>query len=339
VSGEAPAGEGVAAPYLHWLDEPAPPERTLLRRVLVRLARSGRLLACDGGDLGLSPGEQVLVDSPDGRRLGAVEGSPVVMLHEGEPLPAVVRRGAREDRRKERSLQDQAARARQIVRDEMDHHRLPMRLIDVQLTQGGKRTVVYFVAEGRVEFRELARALGRRLRCRIEMRQVGSRDAAGHLGGAGVCGLELCCTTWLQGFDPVSIRHAKSQGLEMQLDKHQGVCGRLMCCLIYEHAQYKALRRGLPKVGRTIETPAGPGRVREVNVPLRRVRVQVGRGAYETYTAEELGIAPPPDVDGAPPAEPRGASGEGQGAPPWRRGSKRRRRRRRRPGPKPEEQA
>ena len=120
MSGEAPAGEGVAAPYLHWLDEPAPPERMLLRRVLVRIARGGRLLACDGGDLGLSPGEQVLVDSPDGRRLGAVEGSPVVMLHEGEPLPAVVRRGAREDRRKERSLQDQEGRARQTVREEMD---------------------------------------------------------------------------------------------------------------------------------------------------------------------------------------------------------------------------
>ncbi len=339
MSGDASPGDGVAAPYLHWLDEPAPPERRLLRRVQVRVARGGRLLACDGGDLGLSPGEQVLVDSPDGRQLGAVEGRPVVMLHEGEPLPTVVRRAAKADRRKERSLQEQEARALQVVREEMDRHGLPMRLIDVHLAQGGRRTVVYFVAEGRVEFRELARGLGRRLRCRVEMRQIGSRDAAGQLGGAGVCGLELCCTTWLKGFDPVSIRHAKSQGLEMQLDKHQGVCGRLMCCLIYEHAQYKAMRKGLPKVGRTIETPSGEGRVREVNVPLRRVRVQVGRGAYETYTAEELGISPPPDVEDAPAAEPPGTPSVAQAGPPWRRGSKRRRRRRRGSKPSPDGQA
>ena len=136
----------------------------------------------------------------------------------------------------------------------------------------------------------------------------------------------------------MSIRHAKSQGLEMQIDKHQGVCGRLMCCLVYEHSTYKTMRRGLPKVGKIIDTPAGEGRVREVNVPLRMVRVQVGRNDHKTFSAEELGLPPPDDTPEPTPMTPAQSTAappeQAEGEPPWRRPPKRRRRRRRGP-PKP----
>lgn len=331
----APSGaglEGLEARYLHWLDEPAPPERRLLRRVNVRLQRSGRLDIYDGGDLGLEPGEPVIVDTPAGRQLGRVEGLPLVILHEGRLPPVVLRRASSGDARKDRDLRDREERALVTAKQEIERHRLPMRLINVHMPHGGNRATVYFVADGRVEFRALVKDLGRSLRCKVEMRQIGSRDAAGQLGGVGICGLELCCTTWLKGFDPVSIRHAKSQGLEMQLDKHQGVCGRLMCCLVYEHTHYKAMRKGLPKVGKIIEIPGGgDGRVREVNVLLRKVRVQVGRSEYKTFTAEELGLpAPAESTQQALSASPQ----QGSGDPPWRRPPKPRRRRRR-GGPKP----
>lgn len=323
--------EGLEARYLQWLDEPAPAERRLLRRVNVRLLRDGRLDAYDAGDLGLSPSEQVIVDTPAGRQLGRVEGRPVVILHDGPPPASVLRRASAGDRRKDVALREREDRARSVVHREIDRHRLPMRLINVHIPHGANQATVYFVADGRVEFRDLVKDVARALRCKVQMRQIGSRDAAGQLGGAGICGLELCCTTWLKGFDPVSIRHAKSQGLEMQLDKHQGVCGRLMCCLVYEHSHYKQMRKGLPKVGRIIETPAGEGRVREVNVLLRKVRVQVGRSEYKTFTAQELGLPPPAETFDDPP-KPRDEPASGE--PPWKRPPKRRRRRRR-GGPKP----
>ncbi len=332
--GASPGLEGLEARYLQWLDEPADDAKRLLRRVNVRLVRNGRLNSYDGGDLGLTPGEPVLVDTAAGRQLGRVEGRPVVVLHEGAALPKVLRRASSGDRRKDRSLRDREGRARSSARDEIERHRLPMRLINVHMPHGGNKAIVYFVAEGRIEFRALVKDLSRQLRCRVEMRQIGSRDAAGQLGGAGICGLQLCCTTWLQGFDPVSIRHAKSQGLETQLDKHQGLCGRLMCCLVYEHSHYKRMRKGLPKVGKIIETPAGEGRVREVNVPLRKVRVQVGRSEYKTFTAEELGLPPPPEGPEASSTPSAGPAKSGAGEPPFQRAPKRRRRRRR-GGPKP----
>jgi cell fate regulator YaaT (PSP1 superfamily) len=350
VSRDAPGIEGLEARYLHWLDEPAPVERRLLRRVLVRLVRSGRLDVYDGGDMGLTPGDSVLVDTPAGRQLGAVEGRPIVVLHDGAPPPAVLRRASSGDRHKDRALRDREEQAWEVVKAEIERHRLPMQLINVHMPHGGNRATVYFVAEGRVEFRKMVKDLARQLRCRVEMRQIGSRDAASQLGGAGICGLELCCTTWLKGFNPVSIRHAKSQRLEMQLDKHQGICGRLMCCLVYEHAQYKAMRKGLPKVGKIIETPMGEGRVREVNVMLRKIRVQVGRSEYKTFTAEELGLPPPAEEVAETPPPPsankgrtrsgggdRGRPDDKEGAPPWRRSSRRRRRRRSGGGkPKPD---
>src|SRR5262249_35804089 len=151
---------------------------------------------------------------------------------------------------------------------------LRMKLIRTEVLHGGNKAIFYFSADGRVDFRELVKDLAHKLHVRIEMRQVGVRDEAKLEGGVGACGRELCCSTWLKDFAPVSLTMAKDQTLALHRQKVSGVCGRLMCCLSYEEETYKELRKGLPRVGKLVSTAKGEGRVRELDVLRQRVRVE-----------------------------------------------------------------
>jgi cell fate regulator YaaT (PSP1 superfamily) len=135
------------------------------------------------------------------------------------------------------------------------------------------RTIFYLSGDRRLELKELAQALAERFDGRLELRQVGVRDEAKIVGGIGSCGRELCCTTFLPRFAPVSIRMAKNQNLALNPSRVSGQCGRLKCCLVYEEAQYQEARQALPAVGAPVQTPDGPGRVEEVQVLAGRVRV------------------------------------------------------------------
>ncbi|MBK5252819.1 MAG: hypothetical protein JJE29_09340, partial [Peptostreptococcaceae bacterium] len=157
---------------------------------------------------------------------------------------------------------------------------LEMKLIDVEFTFDNNKIIFYFTADGRVDFRELVKDLASVFRTRIELRQIGVRDEAKMIGGLGPCGRKLCCSSWLGDFDPVSIRMAKDQNLSLNPAKISGICGRLMCCLKYEHETYQYLEKQLPKMGKKIETFQGPGIVISKNLMTQSVKVLV-EGKHE----------------------------------------------------------
>jgi cell fate regulator YaaT (PSP1 superfamily) len=138
--------------------------------------------------------------------------------------------------------------------------------------------VVHAVAEERIDGRAFLRRLSAVTQARIELRVVGAREAAKQIGGVGPCGLQLCCSTFLEGFAPVTMKMAKDQGLAMTPQRVSGLCGRLLCCLVYEEAFYRQQREGLPKIGARVVTEQGPGRVRDVDVLSRKVSIQLESG-------------------------------------------------------------
>jgi cell fate regulator YaaT (PSP1 superfamily) len=154
------------------------------------------------------------------------------------PQPRVIRKASSEDLELENRREALEQEAYSYAATAIRHRSLPMKLGKVEYSFDGRKATFFFTAEGRIDFRELVRDLARRFHIRVEMRQVGVRDEAGLLGGVGVCGRELCCSTWLKDLKPVSIKAAKQQGLMLNPSKLSGVCGRLRCCLNYELPGY-----------------------------------------------------------------------------------------------------
>ena len=158
--------------------------------------------------------------------------------------------------------------------DEIRNLNLDMHLLDAEYTLDGSKITVTYVAEERVDFRELLKILAGRLRCRIELRQIGSRDKAKMVGGIGICGLPLCCSTFLHSFDGISISRAKNQMLSLNIPKLSGHCGKLICCLLYEDDQYSELKKDFPSVGERFSLDGLSYRVTSYNVLSRMIRVE-----------------------------------------------------------------
>jgi cell fate regulator YaaT (PSP1 superfamily) len=156
--------------------------------------------------------------------------------------------------------------------------KLPMQIVNAEYTFDSSKVIFTFTAEGRVDFRNLVKDLAKVFRVRIELKQIGVRDKAKVVGGYGVCGRELCCSSFLKGFHPLSIKMAKEQGLPLNPSRISGLCGRIKCCMAYEFSVYKELSRSLPHVGDKITTPEGKGRVSEVNILKRIVVADLGEG-------------------------------------------------------------
>jgi cell fate regulator YaaT (PSP1 superfamily) len=262
----------------------------------VKLDPRGRVLACDAGDLVLRHGEQVVVD--DGREIevGTVAVASARRSDDkGTPaaLPRILRRAEPSDLDRMRAAVERAAEARAFARERAATQQLGIKIFRVDFQRGG-RAIFYFASEARVDFRDLVRDLAARYHMRIELRQVGVRDEAKMVGGIGSCGRELCCTTFLPKFAPVSIKMAKHQNLAMAPTKVSGQCGRLKCCLVYEDATYVEAAAALPKIGKRVTTPDGIGRVGDLDVLRGRVRVYFDGQPPKTFTAEDLQPAPPP---------------------------------------------
>jgi cell fate regulator YaaT (PSP1 superfamily) len=159
-----------------------------------------------------------------------------------------------------------------LARERAKAHGLTIKVFRVEILSPD-RSLFYFSTDQRVDFRELLRDLSTLLHSRVEMRQVGVRDEAKMVGGIGSCGRELCCTTFLPQFAPVSIKMAKNQNMSLNPTKVTGQCGRLKCCLVYEDAMYVEARKSLPRIGRSVETPEGAGQVADLDVLAGKVRV------------------------------------------------------------------
>ena len=272
----------------------SPQERGQLINVAgIKFREGGTIHEFDAGDTNYRRGERVVVDSERGPALAMVAiGS--ARRSATESLRRILRRaGAEEERVRQRNAkreQEAFALCRELIRS----RQLPMKLIRVEMALQGSKTAIYFGAEERLDFRDLVHELSRKLHGRIEMRQVGARDEAKMVGGIGDCGRELCCSTFLPSFAPISIKMAKDQGLVLNPSRVTGQCGRLKCCLVYEHALYQELRKGTPKVGKRVSTPAGEGRVVEVDVLRQQVRVGFMEGGTQTFPANTVRLLTPP---------------------------------------------
>jgi cell fate regulator YaaT (PSP1 superfamily) len=265
--------------------EPRAPEpRNLVR---VRLARNGRNLDCDCGSLPLRQGDQVVVDDRRATALAMVIVPPAMRVAKGErgrvirkAEPRDVARAEQEHKRQQEALGFARQRAKALG--------LPIKLFRADVGQGSDRATFFFSCEQRVDFRALVRDLSAYLHARVEMRQVGVRDESRLTGGIGSCGRELCCSTHLTHFAPVSIKMAKHQRLVLNPTKIAGQCGRLKCCLVYEDDLYVELSKGLPKPGKKVETPEGIGRVDDLDVLGGRVRVSFLERPPMTFLASEV---------------------------------------------------
>jgi cell fate regulator YaaT (PSP1 superfamily) len=201
----------------------------------VRFRSCGKVYTFEVGDLEVSPGTKVVVDSKMGLSLGNVVTSKHLMERKGEPFKKVLRLASEQDFetiKNNRSFEDEA---KAFCVEKVKSLNLPMKIVTTETTLDKKRIVFYFTADGRIDFRELVRDLAGKFKTRIEMRQIGVRDEVKLLGGIGCCGRQACCSLFLTSFEPVTIRMAKQQDLSINQSKLSGICGRLMCCLGYEY--------------------------------------------------------------------------------------------------------
>lgn len=254
----------------------------------IRFASAGKVYLYDSGRQRYQRGDRVMVDSDHGPRAGIVAFDTQRRSHSRKQLKRVLRRASDEDREKEAASRKQSQAALHTAKEIARRHRLPIKVFRCEISSRGNRAVIHFSSEGKVDARALVRDLAKELGCRVDSRQTGVRDEAKLVGGIGSCGQELCCTTWLPSFVPVSIKNAKDQGLVLNPTKVSGQCGRLKCCLVYEHATYAEMRKGLPKLGKRVVTDDGEGRVVEVDVLRRRVRVSLVDGPVKVYAGDEV---------------------------------------------------
>ena len=274
------------------LPDAAEPERfaDLVAVAGVRLTSAGRIYWCDAHDLVLAPGDRVIVEGEKGPRLAVVAIPPVRRAARDRHLRRVTRRATPNDLRAETDAITAGATLLRQAKERVKAMGVPAKVFRVERhgAPRGGRVLVYYTSDDRVELRELVREMGAATGARVELRQLGVRDEAKIVGGIGSCGLELCCTTWLPEFVPVSIKMAKDQGMVLTPTKVSGQCGRLKCCLVYEQATYAEARKGLPKLGKRVITARGEGRVVEVDVLRGRVRVGYGPGDTEVLPGAEV---------------------------------------------------
>ena len=259
--------------------------------VAVSLQQTGHLYNSLAGDRPLRRGERVLVESEDGARLGTVEIEPhePAQTIDLSGLRPIIRLAAESDFHAERETLSREAHARRLCVERIREARIQMKLVSADYTLDGRKVVFYFVAEGRVDFRELVRDLANTLRVRVEMKQIGARDETKVTGGIGPCGRELCCSSWLRDFEAVTVKMAREQGLALNPSRLAGMCGRLKCCLRYEYASYVELKRALPNVGKRVQCVKGDGRVVRQNTLKQTVLIQrFEDGGVVEVTLEDL---------------------------------------------------
>ena len=243
----------------------------------VRFKKAGKIYYFDPDQLNINKDDHVVVETARGIEFGhVVVGKKEVTEEEiVPPLKKVLRVAGEEDYKIHQANKEKAIEALSICEKKIGDHGLEMRLVDVEYTFDNNKVIFYFTADGRVDFRELVKDLAAIFKTRIELRQIGVRDEAKMVGGLGPCGKPVCCTSFLGEFDPVSIKMAKEQSLSLNPTKISGLCGRLMCCLKYEHEVYEEILETMPDIGTIVVTPEGRGIITDTYTLLETVKVKV----------------------------------------------------------------
>jgi cell fate regulator YaaT (PSP1 superfamily) len=264
---------------------------SLPKIVAVSLQQTGHLYNFLAGDRELRRGERVLVESEAGARVGTVEIEPhePAQTIDLSALRPIIRVASDHDFHLEQENISREANARRLCVERIRERRVQMKLVSADYTFDGRKVTFYFVAEGRVDFRDLVRDLANTLRVRVEMKQIGARDETKVTGGIGPCGRELCCSSWLRDFEAVTVKMAREQGLALNPSRLAGMCGRLKCCLRYEYATYVELKRALPNLGKRVQCVKGDGKVVRQNILKQTVLIQREEdGGVVEVTLEDL---------------------------------------------------
>ena len=245
--------------------------------ISVRFKEGGRQYYFNPNGERFRLGEGVIVETARGVEFGECtqENTAVDEMELTAPLRPVLRRATPEDQLTREKNKEKEARAFQICQEKIAEHGLEMKLVEAEYSFEGNKVLFFFTAEGRVDFRALVKDLASAIHARIELRQIGVRDEAKMLGGLGICGRPFCCAQFLDEFQPVSIKMAKTQNLSLNPTKISGTCGRLMCCLKYEQEAYEDLVKHTPKQESFVETPDGAGTVSSVNLLRQQVQVRL----------------------------------------------------------------
>lgn len=261
----------------------------------VKFAQSGKVFNTNS-DLELEINDIVVVDTIRGLELAIV--SKVSNDEVTEEIKSVIRKASDADIKKMDELKKQAPQIHKLTNELIAKYKLEMKLVDVNFTLDGTKVIINYVCEDRVDFRELVKDLASSLRARIELRQIGIRDQAKIIGGIGFCGKECCCKKYLNDFDKVSIKMAKTQGLSLNPTKISGICGRLMCCLAYENELYADISVKMPKLNSKVKTKDGLGTVVYNNILKQIVTVRVDNdgdikvGEYGLDEIEQIAKVP-----------------------------------------------
>jgi cell fate regulator YaaT (PSP1 superfamily) len=313
-----------------------------LNIVSISFHTAGKLFDFDAGEMTLSPGDKVVVETERGRALGTVITGPRLVPASETPkkLKPIQRLATSDDLQMAVDNSKREQEAIKYCHQRVQQRKLEMKLVRAEYLYDGSKIIFYFTADGRIDFRELVRDLAQHFRTRIEMRQIGVRDEAKMVGGLGICGRELCCSNHLRDFAPVSVKMAKAQGLALNPTKISGQCGRLLCCLAYEYETYHDLQKKLPKCGKKLQLKSGAAEVVAQDILAQKVTLACANGdrccMHISEIEKELDPSkqPPPQQqpkkrgkDEAPPEEKRG--GQGEDRP--KRGEQQRKRRQSRP--------
>ena len=260
----------------------------------VRFRNVGKIYYFDPKEYEIRLYDHVIVETARGMEYGKVVMPPKEVPDEEvvHPLKEVLRMATKEDDEREKANRQREREAYKVCQQKIREHNLDMKLIDAEYTFDNNKVLFYFTADGRIDFRQLVKDLAAIFKTRIELRQIGVRDATKILGGIGICGRCLCCHTYLSEFAPVSIKMAKEQSLSLNQTKISGVCGRLMCCLKNEQDTYEELNKRLPGIGDSVTTPDGmTGTVHSVNVLRQTVRVVIEENdekEIQDFSVEDL---------------------------------------------------
>ncbi len=251
----------------------------MIEVVGVKFESTGKTYYFSPETLNFNLGDKVIVETARGLECGEVS-MVNTNIHDDnivKPLKRVIRAATKEDLKRVEENKEKEKTAFVICEEKILKHKLDMKLVDLEYTFDRSKILFYFTSDGRVDFRELVKDLASQFRTRIELRQIGVRDEAKLLGGIGICGRPFCCSTFLSGFQPVSIKMAKEQGLSLNPVKISGTCGRLMCCLKYEQEAYTDLLKRTPKIGAVVTTKEGKGVVIDSNLLTSKLTVKLDK--------------------------------------------------------------
>lgn len=268
-----------------------------MKKVGIRFKKTGKLSFYISDNDNIKLTDSIVVDTDKGEEIGVV--AKVLELEEKEELEKVKRIATEKDFENQKNMDEKAKEALKFCKEEAKKLELDMKVLSAEYTLDGTKLTIYFVSEDRVDFRELVKIIAAKYRARIELRQIGPRDEVREYPTLGMCGKEVCCRTHLQNFDPVTIKMAKEQGLQINMSKLSGACGKLMCCLRYEEELYKENLKKLPKVGEIVRVKGEKDRAKVTAVDILNLNVKVKFGIdneeeerYESYPVEDLKWTP-----------------------------------------------